>query len=205
MCLRFVLWCLWPGMHPGPATTGVPACARMGIDIVGDLDGRWSRELVRVCELISALPNRDEGAHATIFGLGHDLLVRVTLPDGRSASRVVGAPEVLVATLEALLSVPQPPGDRPVSRPSHDREVIADVESPERATRAPAGDRLAVELGAILGTRLSFPGTGTALSAALSAQLRLRSWLVGMGMRGDLLVARAAAAPRGFEMDTIAI
>ena len=189
-------------MLPGPATTGAPRCAPVAIDIVGDLDKRWFHELVRVCEIISALPNRDQAAHATIFGLGHDLLVHVTLHDGRSASRVVRAPEVLAATLEALMSVPQPHRNHQFSRPAPDPEVLADVESPELVTRAPAGDRLTVELGAILGTRLSFPGTGTALSAALSTQLRLRSWLVGMGMRGDLLVARAAGAPRGFEMDT---
>jgi hypothetical protein len=81
-------------------------CEDSRVRIQGRPDDRWIEPIVRACEELQLLPDRDPTAHVRILASAHELIVEVALNDGRSTLRRVRSPEALQSTLEALLTVP---------------------------------------------------------------------------------------------------
>ncbi|MEP6651991.1 MAG: hypothetical protein ABJA82_01450 [Myxococcales bacterium] len=206
-CLAVV--CMVVLCSAADARSGNVVCGDSRVRIIGSPEARWVDPIFRACATLSLMGDRDESAQVRLFVDGPDVLVQVSLEDGRSASRVVHSPEDLEVTLEALLSVP--PVLRGVSRRAAPatKTPADDPELPvyDEPTAQPGAwdDALGLEAGATIGPRLAGPGPQIAASVSGFAQLRLRSWLFGMGMRGDIVEARRGESPPAFEMDTIAI
>jgi hypothetical protein len=184
-------------------------CEDPRVHVVGEIDGRWVVPLAGACFALAARSDRDESARASIYGEGQTLIVVVNLADGRVASRFISNPESLALTLDALLSIPHPGLEKsPKPRPAG--PLVSDPDSPKGAPDlGPAvserGSAMGIDGGVAFGPRVGGPGPEVAVSLSGYAQLRIRAWLVGMGLRGDLVRFRAGDLPPLFEMDTLAL
>ena len=168
-------------------------------------DERWLASIVRACEEIGAMPDNDPDARVRIVPVDGDLIVEVTLKDGRSTLRRVTSPASLLPTLEALLTVPpaRPEPAAPAPEPAPPPSVAEPRYRPPLPPPLPQPPSFGIELGGALGGRVS--GAQGYLSFAPSgfAALRAGSWLLGMTVRWDVFETKAGLAANNFEMETL--
>lgn len=191
-------------------------CEDPRVRIQGRPDGRWLEPIVRACEELRTMPDADANARVRILPAGSDLIVEVSLKDGRSTLRRVQDPSRLRTTLEALLTVPAPlpepltqdsPSAEATPRhpvePSHTQPLVNEL-SDERTSvpSKPAPPSFGVEIGAAVGGRLA-ARQYYSLAPAGFAQLRARDWLFGMSVRWDVVQWKSDVAVSNFEMDTL--
>lgn len=194
-------------------------CEDPRVRIQGRPDGRWLEPIVRACEDLRTMPDADATARVRIVPAGADLIVEVTLKDGRSTLRRVQEPSRLGTTLEALLTVPPtlPATDSPDSRDGSAESPSRGSADPTRAERlvderngerspvpsSPAQPSFGIEIGGALGGRLA-AREYYSLAPAGFAQLRAREWLFGMSVRWEALQWKSDVVVSNFEMDTLA-
>jgi hypothetical protein len=192
------------------AVAAVPDCPSLGIEIAPELGARWP-ELPNL--LHDAFQRRDDIEHCAGIRLmfrDGSVIVEVTLPDGRSATRTVSRPDDILPTLESLLLVPQlsereqtselapsglapsPPkstSTAPNAPPARPRDVPLErrmtVEEPDASEQSPLRQtgRLRIELSVVTGGRIGDGQTGVGLGAL--SFLELSGWLVGFEGRAD--------------------
>ena len=209
------------GQGVAHAQTGT-ACTEQRLRIEGSLAPQWLEPVVRLCEALSAMEDVDPSAQLRVVGAGDDVIVEVTLQDGRSTLRRVHTPRELPLTVEALVAVP-PLAVPPLARtsegvlpratpvPPHDsdgRTALGDVSpapvvvarTPEART-APAR-RMTLELGANLVGRIE--GNPIYLSLGVTAYAGIRSgpWLLALTARWDGYQTVLDERPDDFEMTT---
>ena len=164
---------------------------------------RWSSAVENVRILLRQANSVDRCAELILEPVGHDLLVRVSLADGRTAMRNLTNPGLLTPTLLALLSLPpvEPPAEQtsthlPPERLPPDKRVDSTVTISEPRLELGLGAMGRVAAGPLYG--------GLGLSAF--AELSLRRWLVGVSARWDASdVLLVDAPPSGFNMQTLAL
>jgi hypothetical protein len=171
-------------------------CDDARVQIEGRLPDRWVEPVAGACGMLAAMPDRDPAARVAIRPVNDDLVVSVSLADGRTATRRIHAPPALGPTLEALLALPSivitPRAVDPADPP--------DLVRPNGAVGAPFD----VELGGGLGGRVAGPGPYVAASISAFVQVVGGHWVLGTGMRWDAF-EHLAAAPPGFETAAIAL
>jgi hypothetical protein len=171
------------------------ACADQRLRVEGSLASRWLEPVVRLCESLDAMQDVDPAADLRIVAAGEDVIVEVSLRDGRSTLRRVRAISDLALTVEALVTVP------PIPAP----EVAAPVEvTPvaRRETPNPAARRFNLEAG--VGAMGRIAGAPTYLSIGVSAYAGIRTgpWLLAVAARYDGYQTVDDDKPRDFEMTT---
>lgn len=191
-------------------------CEDPRVRIQGRPDGRWLEPIVRACEELRAMPDADATARVRIVPAGADLIVEVSLKDGRSTLRRVQDPSHLRTTLEALLTVPPALSAAPSpedgsagiqsrrSTESPRSQALVNELSNERSPvpSKPVPPSFGVEIGGAIGGRLA-GREYYSLAPAGFAQLRARDWLFGMTVRWDVLQWKSDVAVSNFEMDTL--
>lgn len=174
----------------------------------GELAEKWRDALAVACVDLAAMKDRDATAAIRLVPSGDDVILEVTLADGRSALRRVREPLALRSVLEALVALPPtrapapPPPPREESRPpppppSPLREPDVDRPSPSVTKASPTAE-LSLSLAGRAG------GGARSLAPTADASLLFGHWQLGLSARWD--VAQEMSAPRAddFEMESLA-
>jgi hypothetical protein len=180
-------------------------CAQGRVRIEGSLNERWLASIARVCEELPAMKDVDPSAQLRIKPDGDAIELEATLGDGRRTSRRVRTPDELGWTVEALTVIPAqaPPIDL-TPAPAAPLEPLHAAAPTPRLADEPVDRALSIELGALLGGRLSRAPTYLSPSLVGYAGIRIRDWLFGLTLRWDLLDALVASSiPHDFEMESV--
>jgi hypothetical protein len=196
-----------------PARAAEPgtACDDPRVRVEGRPGVRWVAPIVRACEKLGGPLDSDRSAHVVMVPAGDDLILEVTLEDGRSTLRRVTDTAALDSTLEALLALPprrvSVPRDAEPGTPVPTWEPTRWSSEQASPTTSPRDARpsIGVEFGGVLAGRIAGVRGQPSLAAAGFAQLRVGSWLLGAGARWDAFQWMGAAASTDFEMDTLAV
>ncbi|MGH7284272.1 MAG: hypothetical protein ACRELY_22320 [Polyangiaceae bacterium] len=194
------------------AATGEPVCSDGRVSIEGRLEEMWLEPIARACEELRSMSDSDVTARVLIASDGKELVIDVTLADGRSAVRRIGDPAVLSSTLEALLAVP---GDVPLTTPKSSVEQSTEPtphEQPQQPEAPPQSTventvekrTFVVEIGGAVGGRLAGQEY-VSLAPDAFAEFVVRNWLLAMDVRWDLIQAKSGITLSNFEMDTVGI
>jgi hypothetical protein len=186
-----------------PSSAADRVCAQVAVEADADLRARWPElsERVRL-----ALEGRDDvdGCARIVVSVDRALIVlKVVLPDGRSASRSVSRREDVVPTLEALLLLPrekpqaadsEPPrqtktgaatavatNGQPAAPPVTKAIVLEHAEPATAALAQPSRFRLEFSLAA--GTRAGDGQVGVSLGAVTFFDIA--GWLLGFQAEAD--------------------
>jgi hypothetical protein len=205
-------------------------CDGARIHVAGDVQPRWRAAIDGACSAMATIAGVDPTAHVRMAAIERDLVLEVTLADGRFASRRVVSPDALLATLEALVVVP-PSGAselnevRAVSEASESSAASADdgdhgeraqapsaigstwprLEEPAPSPRPSDGEpTTAIELGGGAGGRVAAHGYLSA-SVAGFADIRVGDWLLGTLIRWDVIGSKSAPLVDVFEMETVIV
>jgi hypothetical protein len=184
----------------GAAFASDPTCLPMKVKVGSAVSTWWPDLLEKVRGALEGRDDIDACANVELSQVGNFLLVRVILPDGRSAGRSVSRREDVLPTLEALLlvpheaatvaSAPQPDAPAPSTAATPTNELRVSV-PPMTSDREPTAPRLAmsppsrlrIELSAITDARI---GDGqTSLGLGATSFLDVAGWLVGFEGRAD--------------------
>lgn len=177
-------------------------CAAITIGADAAFAGRFPELLARVREELSVRSDLDSCARVELR-LERDpgIVLLVSLPDGRAASRSVRRPEDVLPSLQALLVVPEPPAssqEEPLALSSPAAGTKTRPPSPLRPrmrlpARAVEADRLSdpplaarnigVELSALGGVRAGDGQFGYGMGVL--SFLEVKSWLIGAQGRVD--------------------
>jgi hypothetical protein len=138
---------------------------------------------------------------------GGDLILDVTLKDGRATLRRVSELGTLKSTLEALMTVLPADSPVPTSSPTPAPPVVslaATQPSPSPNPTAPRAQptSFGVEVGAGLGGRVA-GAPYVSIAPNLLAQIRVGHWLLGMQARWEFFQTKLGSKPEGFEMQTV--
>jgi len=180
------------------------ACSNAQLEVVNSLPSPWLAPVVKVCERLETLKDVDPSAHLRIVRSGEQVVVEVSLLDGRSALRRVRRPEDLQSTVEALVVVP-PDAPRAVARSAPVAEEILakdrPASDPSRITRHAAATPIELSVSAL--GRLA--GTPTYLSAGLAGYggVRVDRWLLAVSARWEGFQTLTHDAPPLLEMSSV--
>jgi hypothetical protein len=182
-----------------PSRAAELSCASMVVEVDATVRAQWPDLSEDIRDAFAAVDDLDACARVTVFTRGASIVVRVALPDGRSASRSVSRRQDVVPTLEALLLVPQRPkplGARPPEGPAPAATANAKNDDPGASARlttsggdvpetAPASEqgRLQVELSVAVGARIGDGQAGGGFGAL--SFLEVAGWLAGFEGRLD--------------------
>ena len=164
---------------------------------------RWRNAVENARVLLGQANNVDRCAELVLEPVGGDLLVRVSLADGRAGVRNLTNPSLLAPTLLAVLSLP------PVKSPAEQTSapLPQDRPAPENrvnGTASVSDPHLELGLGAM--ARVAGGPLYGGLGLSAFAQLSLHRWLVGVSARWDASdVLLLDAPPSGFNMQTLAL
>ncbi len=182
-------------------------CEDADVRIEGQPGVRWADALDRVCADLRSMKDRDTSASIRFIVSEPDLLVEVTLGDGRSAIRRVSRPLALHGALEALLLLPPEPASASPEpappEPVRPRETVSPPPLAQAVANPPAPPR-----SDRLGTaELAFSGVGRvagngypSLGAAAEAYLSTGTWLFGLWARWDAY--QHVPAPSELDLET---
>ncbi|AKU94877.1 hypothetical protein AKJ09_01541 [Labilithrix luteola] len=186
-------------------------CTKARVRIEGQPDERWSLAIASACRRLTTATDRDPTAAVHLIPSESDLLVEVTLADGRSTIRRLRETAALEPTLDALVLLPPESNElrakgsaaaRPVAAPESET-----LESPETAPRS-APLRTAVDFGVELGAGVVGRTAGAqgylSVGPEFQAFVRAERWLFGLTARWDVNQWKEGAAS-GFEMETVGV
>jgi hypothetical protein len=201
----------------GPSLAADRPCAPMAVATDARVRVRWPDLREQIHAAFAAREDVDACARIEVTMTSGAIAVKVILPDGRSASRSVRRRQDVVATLQALLLVPQEqeagvelkPSPPPVAAPatrdppapasltaSNRAPPATDVPVPAPATAtATATSGLGIELSVLAGARAGDGRTGGGLGVLTF--LDLTGWLIGFSARGDFYEDLAGGPPTG--------
>jgi hypothetical protein len=187
------------------ATEQDAVCEDSRVRVQGHPDPRWLEPITRACDDLRVASDSDSSATVRIVPNGPDLVVEVTLADGRSAVRRISDPSTLEPTLEALLETPPAPRAQPTTPAPAPARTPDGAGRREPSSAPPESASFGVEIGGSLAGRIA--GSEGYFSPAPSAfaQLRARTWLFGMSARWDFIQLKSDVDVRGFEMETTAV
>ncbi len=190
------------GARPARALAG--ACVDPRVRLEGEIDSKWIEPIVRVCEDLAKMPGVDSAARLRIIASGDQIIVIVTLEDGRTAVRRLQAGADLRTTVEALMTVPPSPKPEveapPVAIPEPPRTTLP-AQEPASAAAAPATTTM--EIGVAVSGRLANRPTYLSLGSSAYAGLRVGRWLVGVSARWDAVQRPARRSTlEGLAMDS---
>ncbi len=143
----------------------------------------------------------DPSARVVFVPSGDDLIVEVTLADGRSALRRVRTPSSLGSVVAALLELP-PIADSKVARPPGDN-VQTEVQTPAPPGPTPSSPDVGFELGGSVSGRVAGGGY-LSLGPSAFGQVAVGDWALGVGVRWEVIESKSGVGP-GFEMETLAV
>ncbi|HMI88209.1 MAG TPA: hypothetical protein VK550_29190 [Polyangiaceae bacterium] len=213
---KFPAWLGILGCLGAPAAHAADlSCSAITVEADAALRARWPGLLQRVRDELTGREDIDVCARVELSG-GDDLTigVEVTLPDGRSASRIAMRREDVVATLQALLVLPERAATRaapvakaspvprnPSGRPSEANDrvnpIARDSANMDHDVPAPSAAhqprRLGAELSVIGGARIGDGQTSYGLGAL--SFLDIGGWLVGFQGRVDRYRSIAGDSP----------
>jgi hypothetical protein len=200
----FFLASILAGLSTREARAEEPSCSQVTVESAASVDARWPRLSRRVRDAFEARDDVDRCARIVLSSRDGGIGVEVSLPDGRSARRVVSGWEDVIPAIEALVIVPQAASLReetsslsaapvtvpsPASAPSPTEDTVLPVvvSAPPREALAPgpaqSSSRLRIELSLMTGARIGDGQTGLGLGAV--SFLDLSRWLVGFAGRLD--------------------
>jgi hypothetical protein len=177
----------------GPRAAGAVegGCSAFALEPDSGFRSRFPDLLERIEQELSGRTDIDACARIELQGSDTRIVVAVTLPDGRAASRTLTRREDVLPSLQALLLVPEPVGlssIAPVPAPAPERAVATpragkrprDVQS---ALPPMAARQLGFELSVLSGMRV---GDGQfSYGAGLLSFLEVKRWLIGFQGRAD--------------------
>lgn len=177
------------------------ACADDRLRVEGSLAVRWLEPVVALCESWGSLPDVDPSARLRVVAADDDVIVEVTLRDGRSTLRRVRVPGDLPQTVEALVAIPPviPGIEQAAPVAAAPAPAVTPVAVPDAA---PAG-RMTLELGASVVARVTGPTQYVSIGASGYAGLRTGPWLLALTGRYDGYQTVTDDRPRDFEMTTL--
>jgi hypothetical protein len=205
---RYASCCVFSGAFAAFAASRAfaadPPCSPIAVAVDTSVRARWPELPRQVRQAFEARTDIDACARVELTLNEGSIAVAVTLPDGRSALRVVSRREDLLPTLEALLLVPRPAAAGlgveasappiPASAPTQAIRTTATpvvpvyVAVPERdemeTRRAPyPPSRLRIELSVLTDARIGDGQTSVGLGAL--SLLDIGGWLIGFEGRAD--------------------
>lgn len=138
---------------------------------------RWRPALADLCDTLPQLRDVDTGARLQLTATQDEIVVHVTLADGREAVRHVRSSEALRDTVEALMLKPSSPlpalTPEPTPRPA--------------AVAAEPTHSLSLVLGGALTGRVARAPTYLSWGFELHAGVQLAAWLLALNVRWDAL------------------
>jgi hypothetical protein len=184
-------------------------CTGPEIEADAAVRARWPQALTTLRAHVASLSDVDACARVDLIAAGAEVVVVVTLKDGRSTSRRVTSEEELPEVIEALIVLP--PADKPedgsTATPSAAASATPPVPQNPAPGASPKAERGAVELGVGgAGHALGKPFfLGIGLTAF--AQMNLGRWLLGVNARIDAidLPVGGTEVPDDFQMRTYGI
>jgi hypothetical protein len=180
----------------GPLFTGLPIAIAMAavcrapvVDVDAAVRARWPEVAASIHDALDERDDVDRCAHVSLSSEGARVVVRVTLADGRTASRTIARRDDAIATLEALLLVPR------------------EIETPPQAAAEPAPnapsptpDRVAPEDVALIApANPRAPDDARAADAATRSRTGIELSIGTSARAGDGLVGVAANVGSLFE------
>jgi hypothetical protein len=198
-----------------PARAATQACASIFVDADAGVLARWPELPERIREAFAERHDVDRCARVHLGLRDGSIELAVSLPDGRSASRLA-RPEAVVPGLEALLLVPRsgdelPPEPGPApptggTSTHFEPTAIAVVRNDPAPTSVAASPRrFAVELSLATSVRIGDGQTSAGLGA--TSFLDAASWLVGFGARvdsyGGSAVGQTGDSPTALEVEAL--
>jgi hypothetical protein len=183
-------------------------CRDPRVTVEGELEARWLASVIEMCESLERLPNVDPTARLRVVPDGQDVVIEVSVADGRRALRKVSSPEDLGLTVEALITLPPLPEPKPIVEkpppgPTAASERQAPKPQPSRAS--PDASGIAFEGGVLLAGRISRSPTYTSLGPEGHAGLRAGAWTLGIAARWDAVDTLQDDTYAGFEMEGAAV
>lgn len=180
------------------------ACTGPRFDVDPSVSATWQAALVTLQDRLHDDPNVDQCAKVEVRPAESGIAVRVSLPDGRIASRRLEATESLSDTIQALVELP--PQAEPSHAPADSQRPTAWPTSVTATNDAPARTRAAeVELDIGGMGRVAAAPWFAAVGVAGLAQMHIAPWLVGIGLRWETDQLTGSDPPNRFEMETSAI
>lgn len=200
-----------------PARAAGQPCPSIFVDADDGVLARWPELPERIREAFAERHDVDTCARVHLGFHDGSIELAVSLPDGRSASRLT-RPEAVVPGLEALLLVPRSgdeappePGPTPPSGETSTHfeptaiAVVRNDSTPTPTSAAAPPRRFAVELSLATSVRLGDGQTSAGLGA--TSFLDAASWLVGFGARVDSYGGSAAGetgdSPTALEVEAL--
>ncbi|MBX3225743.1 MAG: hypothetical protein KIT84_30800 [Labilithrix sp.] len=216
---------MWPSLAWMLAIT---ICAEPDVTMEGQPGDKWRDAVAVVCADLGALKDRDPTATVRLVAAGDDLVVEVTLADGRTALRRVREPLALRRVLEALLSLPPTPTPTPTPTqpaPADLAKPPPEVHENESGSTAPvlSGDRQpppppvaerptpppvarttpTAELSVSTAGRAG--GGAWSVAPTAEASLLFGHWQLGLSARWDVVQHMNARRAEDFEMESLAV
>lgn len=174
-------------------------CSNADVRAEGPLDPRWSDAVARLCDDLQAMKDRDPDARVRLTASAEDVLVEVTLPDGRGTIRRVRRPHALRDSLEALLTLPPERRD-----PEPPRAAVSTVAAPPPPEPAPLRTSPFVGAEIALGVGGRVAGSShLALGGAAEAYLIAGHWLFGLWARWDAFQRVGTPSDVEVDIDTV--
>jgi hypothetical protein len=175
------------------------ACADPRLRLAGELPTRWIEPVARLCERFGSMKDVDPTARLLITPSEDDIVLDVSLGDGRVAVRRIHSPDDLQTMVEALTVVipgahDAPPPPAPSANPPPAEPPPAPPPQPERAPS------LGVEIGLGLEGRASGAPVYLSAGARVHAGLRPGAWLFALLARWQPSEVPAHKPVEGFEM-----
>jgi hypothetical protein len=169
-----------------PAPAAERACPVPTIETDARVREQWPELSSQIGSVLRSRADIDACARIALSSYDGSLLVEVTLPDGRRASRVVSAPEDVVPSLEALLLVPEVAREQPPREPATDLTAQSPTVSAPRAQTSVTDTglssirdphRVSIELSLTTGAGFGAGQVGVSLGAL--TLLEVNHWLFG--------------------------
>jgi hypothetical protein len=170
------------------------ACAAIAIEAESAVTSRWPGLLSDVRDALAARDDVDRCARVVLGAHGDGIVVRVVLPDGRSAERTVSGRWDVLPTLAALLVIPRAASRvrAPESAATGDAELaplapavptLLPVTPDRTPVLVPAPSALRLGVSVSTGARIGDGHTGVGLG--ISAFIERSGWLLGFGARAE--------------------
>jgi hypothetical protein len=173
-----------------PTFAAERACLAPTLETDARVREQWPDLSLQIHSVLSSRADIDACAQIRLRERDSSLLIEVTLPDGRHASRAVSHPEDVLPSLEALLLVPPGPTERSreaetdltARPPIVSQRDVAIPRAPANKSSTAERRRVTLELSLATGAGIGAGQIGISLGAI--TLLEVSQWLFGFEGRG---------------------